>query len=91
MAGLNLTREIDMACVDFNKVCNLYSTSVAKLPSSSMSALMSLEIFVSHFSFVIKCYVTFMLFTKCHSCLCPVINFPHTGAVVCMWYLLSFC
>lgn len=44
MAELNLTKETDKVCVDFNKVCNLYSTSVAKLPSSSMSALMSLEI-----------------------------------------------
>lgn len=45
VAELNLTKEMDKACVVFNnKVCNLYSTTLAKLASSSMSAFVTLQI-----------------------------------------------
>lgn len=82
LAELNLTKEIDKACVVFNnKVCNLYSTITGQITFQFLVSFCEPTDFISHFGFVIKCYVTFMLFTKCHGCLCPVISFPRAGVV----------
>lgn len=89
LAELNLTKEMDKACFDFSsKVWNLYSTLTGQIAFQLCVSFPEPTDLVCHFSFVIKCYVTFMLFTKCHSCLRHVINFPRAGAVV---HLLSIC